>query len=141
MNNRDWKALGYLEGLKSPNLEIVESYFNKIDFDNLDKRIQDYAVPVVRNIIVNLIDHENKNRFIYDRQIPSQKFLDLVDIEEILGLFRVFYIQIYPFVRHHLRYIDSHAELTLLFCTNYCYMLSEKINKQDKIRWQITNML
>lgn len=123
----------YMEGLRPESYKVVEKYFDLVKADELSHELQ-HDIPVILRFIITLIiepnEHGCNNISTISqnwRGITSEKVLELVDVNEIISLWKVYKIEFMPISKNYLPNLDSEAELTLLFGNNYIYKLIDKL--------------
>jgi hypothetical protein len=137
MENYNWEQTGTLEGLMGNTREIVIKHFKEIDFESIpeteDSIVSTLICPVIRRIISEIVTDNLKiqNGIIKDcvRGITEDDILPLVDVKEITELL-IEYVHVFiPYAEKYLPNLDTQAEMSLLFCSNYVMKLIGRTGK------------
>lgn len=129
---KDWEKEGYLEGLTNEEKEIIISWFNQINFDNIhNKRAKEVITAILRHIYCLIARERNQISLIKDmpEKFPVDKMLAMVDIKEVVYAYDNYCEYFEPEAARWLTSLDSGAELTVLFCENYVMSLIVKVDK------------
>jgi hypothetical protein len=129
---KNWEKEGQLEGLTIEEKEIISSWFNQIDFDDmLNERAKEVITAVLRHIYHLIAREKGQNCLIreYPKKYPVDEMLAMVDVKEVADTYDNYCEHFEPEGEKWLTSLDSGAELTVLFCENYVMSLIVKIDK------------